>query len=78
MKTFSALVASLALATSVAAPAFAEGEVPLNVAVSTQAVETAVVGGTVTTGAALTGVAMAGLVVVAGSNGSSSTTTDAQ
>lgn len=78
MKTFSALVASLALATSVAAPAFAEGDVPLNVAVSSQAAETAVVGGTVTTATAVTGVALAGLVVVAGANGSSSTTTAAE
>jgi hypothetical protein len=70
MKTFSALVASLALATAAAAPAFAEETktVPLNTTVSTQAETAVVAGGLGATGGALVGIAMAAAVVAVGAS----------
>ena len=77
MKTFTALASGLVLAAAAAAPALATSEVPLNVAVSSQAAElgsTVAIGGT-TVPAAAVGFTAFGAVVVAGAAGSSDSTT---
>lgn len=75
MKTFTALASGLVLAAAAAAPALATSEVPLNVAVSSQALESTVVIAGTTVPAAAVGFTAFGAVVVAGASGSSDSTT---